>query len=348
MELFIYDQQMDRLGTIDNFSSLTWTRKYYECGEMELHCPVTEENIRLLKPGNLVTKQDRKEAAVIRGDQIIEESRESNAIIIKGYFLPIYLNDRLTGPMVNFNGTAEEALRFMLKRVSPIPMMDIAEPIGDAAKIRFQATYKSLLAVMSKICRAAELGMKVTADFRKKKMTFESYKGVDRSFSQNINPRVIFSEAYENLNNARYTYSDHGLVTKVVVGGAGEGEERVFVSVGGGEGFGLIEKFYDARNISNENMEEIQYIEELKAAGLEYLSKHSAIENFETEVSPDKNFVYRKDYDLGDVVTIKKEKWGKATYDLRITEICEVYEGSGMFIVPTFGHPLPVSLDFDE
>ena len=61
----------------------------------------------------------------------------------------------------------------------------------------------------------------------------------------------------------------------------------------------------------------------------------------------DVNFIYGKDYDLGDVVTVKKKKWN-TTQNLRITELCEVYEYGGMYVVPTFGDALPTTIKWDE
>ena len=103
MEIHVYDRSLRRLGHIENHTSLQWHRKYYECGTFELHCPVTAENLRLLKPGNVIAKGDNKlEAAVIRGDQTEEESTLVNEITRNGKFLPVYLGDRLTGPLFNY------------------------------------------------------------------------------------------------------------------------------------------------------------------------------------------------------------------------------------------------------
>ena len=104
MEIIIYDRNLYRLGTIENHTSLQWHRKYYECGTFELHAPATEKNIRLLQPGNVIRPKGKDEAAVIRGDQTEEESTLVNEVVRNGYFLPIYFNDRLTGPMFTFKG----------------------------------------------------------------------------------------------------------------------------------------------------------------------------------------------------------------------------------------------------
>ena len=347
MEIHIYDRNLRRLGHIENHTSLQWHRKYYECGTFELHCPVTEENLRLLKPGNVITKGDKLEAAVIRGDQCEEESIRVNEITRKGYFLPVYLGDRLTGPLFNFKGTVEGAMHFILNRMEPLPMLQIGKTAADTTEIQFQATYKNVLEYQTKLARTAEIGFRLHPDFKQKNMVFETYKGVNRTRKQGNKSRVIFSETYDNLNQAKHNYSDATMKTKVIVGGEGEGENRIYVTVGGGSGFDLREVFVDAKDINRENLSDQEYFAALRTRGQEYLIENKEFENFEAEVEANVNFIYGQDYDLGDIVTVRKKKWN-VEQDLRITELCEVYENGGMYVVPTFGDTLPVKIKWDD
>jgi hypothetical protein len=348
MEIIIYDRNLYRLGTIENHTSLQWHRKYYECGTFELHAPATEKNIRLLQPGNVIRPKGKDEAAVIRGDQTEEESTLVNEVVRNGYFLPIYFNDRLTGPMFTFNGTCEDAMRYMINRMAAVPLLEVAPGIGDATKITFQATYKNVLTYLSKIARYCELGFRVVPDFKGKKMTFETYKGIDRTKKQGTKPRVIFSESYNNLNRAKHTYSDETAKTKIVVGGAGDGADRIYVTVGGGTGFDLREEFLDAKDINKDDFStNAEYLEALRIRGEQYKAENAVIENIEAEVEAEVNFIYGTDYDLGDIVTVEKAKWNKVL-NLRITELCEVYEYGGMYVVPTFGDALPTTINWDN
>lgn len=347
MEIQVYNRNLYKKGTIENHTSLQWHRKYYECGTFELHAPVTDKNLKLLQPGNIITIGNKKEAAVIRGDQTEEESTLVNEIVRNGYFLPVYLGDRLTGPLFNYSGTVEDAMRYMISRADEIPLLQIADGIGDKTKIEFQATYKNLLSYMEKLARYAEIGFRVVPDFKRKVMTFETYKGIERTYKQGKNPHVVFSEGYENLNQAKHNYSDESYITKVIVGGAGEGASRIYVTVGGGVGFDLREHFLDAKDINQDNLTNDQYLAALRTRGEEFLAEHGIFENFEAKAEADVNFTYGKDYDLGDIVTVKKKKWGKVQ-NLRITEICEVYEYGGMYVVPTFGDAVPMAINWDD
>lgn len=347
MEVYVYDRNLYRKGIIEDCTSLQWHRKYYECGTFELHAPVTDRNLRLLRTGNVITVGSKREAAVIRGDQAEEESTDTNEMVRNGYFLPVYLGDRLTGPLFNYTGTVEDGVRYMISRAAGIPLLRVADGTGDTTRISFQATYKNLLSYVEKLARYAEMGFRVVPDFKRKEMVFETYKGVDRTQAQGVNPRVVFSEDYQNLNRIRHNYSDESYISKVVVGGSGEGSDRVYVTVGEASGFGLREAFLDARDISRDELSDEQYDAALRARGEDFLVGHGIYENFEAEVAADVNFIYGKDYDLGDIVTVRKKGWGE-NLNLRITEVCEVYEHGGMYIVPTFGDILPTAIDWDD
>ena len=94
MEVRIYDRDLNFKGVIENHTSLIWTRKYYEPGNFEIHAPITEQNLRLLAKGNIISKRGSSEAGVIE-DIENEESDLKNEITAKGRFLSSYMDRRL-------------------------------------------------------------------------------------------------------------------------------------------------------------------------------------------------------------------------------------------------------------
>ena len=75
------------------------------------------------------------------------------------------------------------------------------------------------------------------------------------------------------MNQAKHNYSDATMKTKVIVGGAGDGANRIYVTVGGGTGFDLREVFLDAKDINKDQLTDAQYLEALKTRGQEYLER---------------------------------------------------------------------------
>lgn len=346
MEIRIYNREMDFQGVMENQTSFIWTRKYFEPGTFELYTPITKDNLRMTQRKNLIWIRGSDEAAVIE-DRKMEESEEKNEITVKGRFLSSYMDRRIIKETVYFSGKVEVAMRQLLTSVTPIPRVKLGELQGFDNKVEFQATYKNLLAYEEKLARSAGLGFRFRPDFDKKEIYFEVYQGVDRTTSQGLHNRVIFSEGYNNLNNAIYRENDQLYKNVAYVGGAGEGSSRIVVKVGEASGLDLREVFVDAKDINQEDLTEVQYRAALVTRGSETLAENVISRTFECNTGADANFRYKEKYDLGDIATVKKKAWG-ITENQRITEVREVYEYGGRRIEPTFGDSLPEKIDWSD
>lgn len=346
MEVRIYGRDLYRKGQIENQTSLIWTRKFYEPGTFELHAPITDENLYLLQKDNIIGKKGSAEAGIIE-DIEKEESDIKNEITVKGRFLSSYMDRRLIKKTVNFSGKTEVAMRQLYSGVVPLPLVELGNLNGFPESVEFQVTMKNLLTYESKLSRAGAIGFRFRPDFRERKIVFETYQGKDRTFNQHENNRVIFSESYNNLNNAIYRYNNQNLKTFAIVGGKGEGDARTYYELGGGEGYDLREIFVDAKDINPDGLTAAQYKAALLQRAQEALNDAIASETLESETDAAINFVYKEDYDLGDIVTVRKKKWN-LYMNQRITELSEVYEYGGMTVVPTFGDPLPEKIKWDE
>lgn len=347
MEVRVYNADLYRVGQVENQTSIRWTRKFFEAGEFEIHAPITPKNLKLFTEGNIVSIKDAKEAGVIE-DIEKEESDKKNEITIKGRFLSSYTDRRVIKRVVNYdNAKIENVMRELLTICDEIPLVELGELHGFTPTISFQATYRNLQTVLTKIAKYGLIGYRFTPDFDKHKIIFDTMQGTDHSYAQNKNKRVLFTESYNNLKNAIYKFNNQALKTVAIVGGQGEGEARTIVTVGSGSGLNLREIFVDARDISPDGLTAAQYRAALYQRGEEALNDAIAAESLQSEVDPQTNFTYKEDYDLGDIVTIKKKSWG-LYMNQRISQIEEVYEYGGGYVVPTLGDPLPETIDWGD
>jgi hypothetical protein len=258
------------------------------------------------------------------------------------------MDRRITGATKTYSGLVEVIMRTMLSEDTvAIPRVELGELQGLDAEVSFQATYKNLLVYEEKLAKSASYGFRFRPDFNTKKIVFEVYTGTDKSMSQGVNNRVIFSEMYENLNSAVYTENTQLYKTKVLVGGQGEGSSRTIVTVGGGTGLDLREDFLNATDISPDDLTTAQYRAALIQRGNDYLEENCYSKSLEYETEPSVNFTYKQDYDLGDIVTVKKNSWDIAV-DMRITELQEIYENGLMKVAPTLGNPLPETINWED
>ena len=203
---------------------------------------------------------------------------------------------------------------------------------------------------MTKLSACSNLGFRIRGDYKEKQFVFEVYEGKDHSENQTGNKRVIFSEVYGNINKATFTTNDQNYKTHAIVFGDGEGTARTVMEATIDEaatGWERREIMVDARDIKRDGLTEAQYKAALVQRGTEKLAEYGIVECLEAVTLPNINFTYKTDYDLGDIVTVNKKAWG-IKMDKRITEVQEIYENGGLSIVPTFGDPLPDTVDLSD
>ena len=127
----------------------------------------------------------------------------------------------------------------------------------------------------------------------------------------------------------------------VLVGGTGEDPNRILVTVDEGKtGFDLYEIFSDQKSLSNNNLTTSEYKAKLQSVGEGKLSDGT----FQLEVTALAQNDYKTKWNLGDIVNIKKEKWGVYT-TYRIIEVEETIEDGKKTIYPKFGSPLSSAWD---
>lgn len=348
MELRVYDAEMNFLGVSENQKSLIWTRRYFESGEFQAVLPLTDENIRLYQMGRLVSYKGADEAGVIENVEMRENSTE-HTITASGRFLTSYMDRRLIRPRLNFSGLTEVAMRKILTDAVPLPRVELGELKGYTETIRFQATYRNLLEYETKLAISAGIGFRFRPDFENGVIYFELYKGLDRTRHQSDRAFVEFSDKFDNLNEVFRRTNDQLYKNVGYVGGEGEGTERVFVTVGDDSLTGLErrEVYIDARDLTSDDLTQQEYYDVLRRRGEDKLAEDIFSDSFECITTVGGNYAYKKDYDLGDIVTVRKTNWN-VSLDLRITELSEVYERGIATVTPTLGTALPTKIDWED
>ncbi len=86
------------------------------------------------------------------------------------------------------------------------------------------------------------------------------------------------------------------------------------------------------------------YLAMLKTRGGAELESYGKTINFVSTINTNSNLKFKSDFDLGDRITCKEEKWG-IQIDARITEVTETYQKGEETIEATFGDSLPTLVD---
>ena len=365
MELFIFNSKIELQGVIDNFGTLIWTRRFRKPGSFQLNLPATKENISLMQEENLIYRKGYKEAGVISYIHSSLSESGVRTLEIKGYFTTAYLNRRINWGTINYSGHVETFMRKVINDncINPvdikrkIPHLELGELKNYPEAIHKQDSYSNVSELCEKLCEASKLGYRIALDVKNKKLEFEVLKGVDRTVGNGSIAPTIFSTDMENVITEEYIYDTGDYCNVTLIAGAGEGTSRKTTSIGNAEGLNRFELYTDARDIEdtkqvtvigddgNETTKDVEmdwheYEPLLYQRGQEKLEEHKKIETFESTINANGNNKYRKNYDLGDKVTIYSKELGKRV-DTDITEIEETYEKQKVTIKPNFGNNIP-------
>ena len=330
----VYNQDYERIGFIESYSYLSWVRRYSSTGEFELKC--APENLSILSLGNIVSKAGDTEAGIIETLSI--ESVEKEIITVKGRFSTSLLERRIIWNTESLNGDIGLVIGELISNhvINPKDenrkIENISyEEIITGKSIEGQISFKNLLETITAICSEGGIGFK--GSLTGNGILYSLYLGKDLPF--------VFSREFENLLSQNYTDSIKDYANLAKVAGEGESLDRQIVIIGDSEGLERSEIFVDARDLAfSEYENEEKYLKALKQRGHEKLYERRKRESFDAVANTNSNLTYRVDYDLGDIVTVKS-KLLNLSKRLRITEIIETYDESGLHIDLVFGDPLP-------
>jgi hypothetical protein len=336
MQLYVFKQADRQLtGIVEAYEYFRWTRRYSRCGGFELKAIATDKNLALLKIGNILWKNDDDEAGLIEFVELT--GNESEYILISGRFATSFLARRIVWGAAILNGDLGAVLGQLIQNnlINPtnvsrkIAGVNYAEAVLDSP-INTQTTYKNLMAAVTDLCDAADVGIKTTFDPTSGIFTITPYFGSDS--------QAVFSKEYENIIEQIFTESVVDYASLALVAGEGEGAERVTVVVGGGEGENRREVYVDARDLQEDDFPGI-YTEALEFRGHQRLTELAKIEAFDAIINQHGNLKYKVDYNIGSRIKAISKRWG-VSLEARITEIDESYDRDGVGISVTFGKPL--------
>lgn len=339
----VMNSSFERLAAIDDYTSFIWTTRYYTSGDFELCIDATAENMALFVQDYFIVRDDDENVGIVEDIKIQHNDDASDMLIVSGRFLDAIIARRIIADQTTVTGKVSACIEKLLEDNIIDP--DIAARQIDnftidsyTVNVNMQAQYtgKNLLETISGICETYGIGYKVTLN-DDHEFVFQLYEGVDRTYDQNVNPWVIFSDKYDNLMSSEYEENYQDIATAVLVAGEGEGLDRKTAWVtDGSTGIARHEVYKDQRNIRSDDGEitEEEYVQLLEESGKESLTKYTTA--FAGTVYFD-NIEYKQDVNIGDLCVIENTRWG-IYINSRLVEVIESVSESGDYsIVPTFG-----------
>lgn len=332
MQLYVFDRTRSLAGIVESFEYLRWSRRYSACGSFELKAIANPENLVLLQVGNTLWKSDDEEAGIIEHVELLQTDKE--IVAASGRFATSLIARRIIWGTETLNGSLSACVQTLLDKhiLDPadadrkISFLSFAAPLI-STPVNTQISCRNLMDAVTGLCEAANIGIRTVFDPAAKAFAVTLYEG---AVSQ-----AVFSREYENLTEQTYIHSVADHADTALIGGEGEGANRVFASIIGSSGELRREVFVDAKDLRQEDFGS-GYETALIFRGQSRLSELAIVQSFDAEVNPHGNLKYKEDFDLGQMVRVLSRKWG-VTLNVRITEIEESYDPDGQSLSIMFG-----------
>lgn len=341
----VADTNFIKLGVVDDYISLIWTTRYYEHGDFQIEVPITEENVTMLAIGNYILRNDDPNVGIIEKVDLVYSSSSKRVLTIYGRFATQLLGRRIVAEQTVVSGAISSCINKLIEDAITNPAINarkisnfVIDDYTIATTIEAQYTGKNLYDIISELAKQYKFGFRITLN-DDNEFVFTCYEGEDRSYNQNVNPYVIFSDEYDNLINSEYQRDASGIITDVLAAGEGEGDQRRTIWVTNNEaptGINRYEYYDDSRNTSSNEGEisDQEYLEQLAEDGRMDLTTYTVTFAGECDST---NIHFGVDVNVGDLVTIENSILG-LTSTVRIIELIESVSATGAYsIIPTFG-----------
>jgi hypothetical protein len=347
-DLLVMDQNFESVALIDTFEELIWADRYSAYGDFEISTAVDSNILRVAQQDYYLWSNDSEHTMIVEQRVINSDIESGNHIVISGRSLESIITRRIVWFQTNLTGNLQNAIRKLLneniispadsnRRISNFIFEASTDPAVTGLTVDAQFTGDNLYDAIKTLCDEKGIGFKVTLNDTNQ-FVFKLYAGADRSYSQEVNPHIVFSQSFDNIKNSNYLETMAVLKTVALVAGEGEGTARRTTTVGGGTGLGRREMFVDARDISSDTedgkLTDAQYNSLMAQRGNERLAENIFVKAFEGDVETTLMFVYKEDFFLGDVVQIVNEYGIEAR--TRVGEIIISQNREGYNVVPTF------------
>jgi hypothetical protein len=363
MDITVLDKSFNRIAILDTVESIVWTDRYNQYGDFEIYTQVTDYMLSILKEDFYLQIPNSDRTMIIETIVIKTDVENGNKLVVRGRSLESILTRRVVWPRFIADTNFHNALKSLIyanlmtgipgfpgptetARIIPnFVFTDNPSSYLNSTNIKFQSLGDYVYDVVSGVCLQNSVGFKIVLNALNQ-FEFTFYLGSNRSYTQNTNPFVVFSNKFDNLIESTYIQSTVTWKTlRRILGDSSDGVQILTGSqIFGGDLLPPVEKrehFYDLSHLSkflDDGVTPINpatYIEQLRAeAGRIWLRDHKKTKLFDARVDTTSSYKYGIDFFLGDIVQVEDQY--KNSGRARITEVTFSENSTGVGTYPIF------------
>lgn len=369
MEPFTLDRKFLRQDVIDVFHSLIWTERYYGDSEVELVVPLSSDSLQKLSVGTFLGIPESREIMILE-TMTIEERK----IKFLGMSILPWLNNRFVrasadhkleswsvGPGVPgwvlwaiiywmcvggspyLNGTINTGISNPQALV--IPGLGLKDYDKSGSDITVAVPYGPVYDAMRDVATTHRIGMQITLESATESsyfLGFRSYKGLDRTSDQTVNPPIRFSPQMDSLTDIKELQSIAALKT-LVYAFAKNNPNNLATTPGVASLVGSQYTGFDLRalqvltseitNDPSNPLDAAKLLNLLNEKAKEFLNASPFMKAVDGEIVPTNQFKYGVDYNLGDIIEVQGNS--DIIQKSRVTEYIRTHDEAGERSYPT-------------
>lgn len=242
LKMEVYTPALELIGFLEVHRSVIWSEKAFSAGSFSVESLITPDALAMLQPENIVWIEGDT-AGII---EYVQEEADKNGpyITVKGRTLTGILDRRVLWGLYGVRGTAPEIMHALVNEccINPtrgdvesrkIPGLVSRETPAGGDTIQYQATGGALLGRLEALGETYGVAFGVRFNPAIPLMEFWTRWGQNRSIHQSANNPVLYSTELDDVLSSEYTYNSQDYRNVALVGGEGEGGDRVYVTVNG-------------------------------------------------------------------------------------------------------------------
>lgn len=353
----ILDDTMCIVDILRKYEYSQYEYKAREIGTFTINAMLDKENLYLMdKTKNYYVLFDNDVFGVIESVKRESDSETSKVFKIKGSLALKLLEYRVIKGQVTFKGKSYKYIEELIKQ-NLIMSDDENRNIALAVEFENEERLKQVCSIVDKQVTGGSLWDEISEVAEADKLKIELRPNIvviNTEHPQNIDgwtliigagedrtrhrankavSSVVFSQSLSNIANTDYTVNRSKLRNTVYIAGEGEGADRKWynidvnsdVTLGERRGWNRRELWVDARDIQseqdNKKLTDAEYEELMKQRADEKAKDNDLSEEYTATVTDiTKQYTYKKDYNIGDFVTVADEELGMEI-DAQITNV---------------------------
>lgn len=349
---------------VNNAESIVWTERYRDAGDFKIKAPLSSGLREFLPIGTFVSHSDTFEVMIVENHHIKEDPDKDPALEISGRSFESWLENRVTGLNqvrasnlileyeLSADNSWDQAVQLVNDHVAEsgahaadfIPDVFASSVVpgsGTSVARTFprEDVYRSLknLLVVDNIGVKTHRPHSFAGSFSPTAIVLVVHNGVDHS------DKVIFSVKSGDLDGAEYLWSDKTYKNAAVIVGQyinvfsaptwdPKNFYRKYLIVDGSDIDGRFDAAPTGGTLTN-------VMNKMQNRGLQAITNQNRIALIGADISELSKYEYRKDYNIGDIVTVDAS-YGQMR-PMRVIEFTEIMDENEYKAYPTLELPEP-------